>query len=183
MLIASKDKTIFDKLKAQLSNEFEMEDLGAARKILGMEIHRDRKAGKLYLSQKKYLEKVLERFNMTDYKLVSTPLAAHFKLSFDSWPTSKEEIDKMSLVLYASAVGSLMYAMVCTRPDLSYAVSVVSRFMHNSGKYHWNAVKWILRYVKGSFDKCLVFDKFKSTSSDIVGFVDSDYGGDLDRRC
>jgi len=113
-------------LKAQLSNEFEMKNLGAARKIFGMEIHRDRKADKLYLSQKKYLEKVLERFNMTDCKSVFTPLAAHFKLSSDSCPTSKEEIDKMSLVPYASALGSLMYAMVCTKPDLSYAVSVVS---------------------------------------------------------
>jgi len=119
---------------------------------------------------------------MTNCKSVSTPLAAHFKLSSDLCPTSKEEIDKMFSVPYASAVGSLMYAMVCTRPDLSYAVSVVSRFMHNPGKYHWDAVKWILRYVKGSLGKCLVFDKFKSTSSDVVGFVDSDYGGDLDRR-
>jgi len=119
---------------------------------------------------------------MTNCKSVSTPLAAHFKLSSDLCPTSKEEINKMSSVPYASAVGSLMYAMVCTRPDLSYAVSVVSRFMHNPGKYHWDAVKWILRYVKGSLDKSLVFDKFKTMTSDVVGYVDSDYGGDLDRR-
>jgi len=70
-------------------------------------------------------------FNMRNFKSVSTPLATHFKLSFDSCPTSKEEIEKMSHVLYSSAVDSLMYDMVCTRPCLSYAVSVVSHFMHN----------------------------------------------------
>ena len=67
----------------------------------------------------------------------------------------------MSNVPYSSVVGSLMYAMVCTRPDLSHAVSVVSRYMHNPGKDHWKAVKWILRYVKGTIGKGLVFDKKK----------------------
>nr|GMD85028.1 Retrovirus-related Pol polyprotein from transposon TNT 1-94 [Ipomoea batatas] len=86
MLIASPDMSLVEKLKSQLSNEFEMKDLGAAKKILGMEIHRDRQAGKLYLSQKKYVEKVLDRFNMSNCKPVSTPLGAHFKLSSDSCP-------------------------------------------------------------------------------------------------
>ena len=72
------------------------------------------------------------------------------KLSSDSYPKTKEEIEKISHIPYSSAVGSLIYAMVCTRPDLSYVVSVISRFMHNPGKNHWNGVKWILRYVKGS---------------------------------
>ena len=67
-------------LKTQLQGEFEMKDLGAVKKILGMEIHRDRKVWKLYLSWKKYIEKVLERFEMQGSKLVSTPLASHFKL-------------------------------------------------------------------------------------------------------
>ena len=81
MLIASKDKSLISKLKSQLSEEFEMKDLGAAKKILGMEIQRDRKAGKLYLSQGHYLEKVLGRFSMDNGKAVSTPFAAHFRLS------------------------------------------------------------------------------------------------------
>ena len=86
----------------------------------------------------------------------------------------------MSHVPYASAIGSLMYAMICTRPDLAHAVSMVSRYMHNPGKDHWSAVKWIFRYLKGTSDIGLVFDK--TTTNDVVGFVDSDYGGDLDRR-
>ena len=86
MLIASKDKSLISKLKSQLNEEFEMKDLGAAKKILGMEIRRDRKAGKLYLSQGRYLEKVLGRFNIDNCKAVSTPLVAHFRLSAECCP-------------------------------------------------------------------------------------------------
>ncbi|KAG8499473.1 hypothetical protein CXB51_005963 [Gossypium anomalum] len=131
MLIAAKDKGEIRKVKAQLSEEFEMKDLGPAKKILGMEILRDRKASKLYLSQKGYIEKVLCRFNMQSAKPVSTPLAAHFRLSSALSPQSDDEIEYMSHVPYSSAMGSLMYAMVCSRLDLSYAVSAVSRYMAN----------------------------------------------------
>ena len=75
-----------------------------------------------------------------------------------------------------------MYAMVCTRPDLAYAVSIVSRFMHNPGKAHWEAVKWIFRYLKGYPDLGLVFDQHRADPGGAVGYVDADYGGDLDRR-
>ena len=86
MLIASNDKFSISMLKSQLSEEFEMKDLSAAKKILGMEIQRDRKAGKLYLSQGHYLRKVLDIFNMDNCKAVSTPLAAHFRLSAECCP-------------------------------------------------------------------------------------------------
>jgi len=88
----------------------------------------------------------------------------------------------MSNVPYSSVVGSLMYAMACTRPDLSYVVSVVSRYMHNPRKHHGEVVKWIVRYVKSTVDKGLVFDKNKAVTCDEIGLVDSDYTGDLDKR-
>jgi len=103
-----------------------------------MEIHRDHKAGKLYLSQKKYLKKVFEGFNMGNLSVDS--LVAHFKLLPESWRTSEEEMKKMSQVPYSSVVGKLMHAMVHTRPDLSYAISVVSHYMHNPDKDHWAVV-------------------------------------------
>ncbi|KAG8480197.1 hypothetical protein CXB51_024909 [Gossypium anomalum] len=147
MLIAAKDKREIRKVKAQLNEEFEMKDLGPAKKILGMEILRDRKVSKLYLSQKGYIEKLLCRFNMRSAKPVSTPLAAHFRLSSALSPQSDDEIKYMSHVPYSSAVGSLMYAMVCSRPDLSYAVSAFGR-----------------------------------TEDGVIGYVDVDFAGDLDRR-
>ncbi|KAH9717385.1 hypothetical protein KPL71_021793 [Citrus sinensis] len=141
MLIASKNRDEIERLKKQLASEFEMKDLGDAQRILGMKIHRDKKNESVWLTQKSYLKKVLERFGMDDKtKLVCTPLAPHFKLSFSSCPRSQEERDYMARVPYASAVGSLMYAMVCTRPDISQVVSMVSRYMHNPGKNQWLAV-------------------------------------------
>ena len=179
MLIAAKSKIEITKLKKLLSSGFDMKDLGSAKKILGMEISRDRKSGLLFLSQQNYIKKVLQRFNMQNAKAVSTPIAPHFKLSAAQCPSTDAEIEYMSRVPYSSAVGSLMYAMVCSRPDLSYAMSLVSRYMSNPGKEHWRAVQWIFRYLRGTADSCL---KFGRTDKGLIGYVDSDYAADLDRR-
>ena len=103
-----------------------------------MEIKRDRHSKKLYLSQKEYLKRVLKRFGMNKkMKSVSTPLAPHFKFSDAMSRNNEVEREYMSRVPYTNAIGSLMYAMACTRPDISHAVGVVSRYMHNPGKDHW----------------------------------------------
>src|SRR4051812_31695918 len=93
MLIAAKSMKEITTLKAQLSSEFEIKDLGPAKKILGMEIKRDRKSSLLFLSQEKYIEKVLHHFNMHDANFVSIPIASHFKLSALQCPTSDDDIE------------------------------------------------------------------------------------------
>ncbi|MCO5587924.1 hypothetical protein L7F22_041877 [Adiantum nelumboides] len=85
----------------------------------------------------------------------------------------------MEKVPYSLAIGSLMYAMVSTRPDIAFAVGVVSRYMANLGKKHWEAVKHVLRYLKGSASKCLDFGNIDTS---IVGYTDSDYAGCVDTR-
>ena len=147
-----------------------------------MEIQRDRKAGKLYLSQGHYLEKVLGRFNMDNCNTVFISLVVHFRLSDECYPQFEEDIDRMSNTPNSSTIGSLMYAIVRTRPGLSHAVIVVSRYMHNPGKDHREAVKWILRYVKGTVGKGLIFDRNKASTCAVTGFADSDYASDIDRR-
>eukprot|EP00253_Pinus_taeda_P016645 PITA_16645 len=112
---------------------FDMKDLGGARQILGMEIFRDRSNGKLWLSQQKYIEKIPLRFGMNNVKPVSVPLASHFKISSNLCPNTDEEKEYMSRIPYANVLGCLMYAMVCTRPNISHAVRVVSRYMANLG--------------------------------------------------
>ena len=111
MLIAGSSMREINNLKTRLSAAFEMKDLGPAKQILGMKISRDRSAGTLNLSQELYIEKVLSRFRVNDAKPRTTPLANHFKLSKEQSPKTAEERDHMALVPYASAVGSLMYAM------------------------------------------------------------------------
>uniref|UniRef100_A0A2N9EZR3 CCHC-type domain-containing protein n=1 Tax=Fagus sylvatica TaxID=28930 RepID=A0A2N9EZR3_FAGSY len=140
----------YKRLKSLLHKEFEMKDLGVAKKILGMEICRDREARKLWLSQKNYIRKVLEKFSMLDAKPVSTPLANHFRLS-----------------------GS--------QSDLAHAVSTVSRYMENPGREHWNAVKWIFKYLKGTAEHGILFSRQPGTNS-VVGYVDADYAGEVDDR-
>ena len=106
MLIASKSRSIIDKLKKDLSFKFEMKDLSEAKKVLGMEVERDRRSGKVSLTQKGYLQKVLQRFNVDKYtKSVSTPLAPHFKLFFTMFSKTVEEREYMTHVPYASAIG------------------------------------------------------------------------------
>jgi len=141
ILIASSNLGEIKRLKADLNSILEMKDLGPAKKILGMEISRNRPERKLTLSQAGFAEKVLRRFDMHKSKVVSTPLAAHFKLSADLSPKTDSERKYMEKIPYSSAVGSLMYLMVCTRPDLAQAVSVVSRYLSCPKKGHWETVK------------------------------------------
>jgi len=94
---------------------------------------------------------------MQECKLISTPLPINFKLSSSICPSSEAERMKMSRVPYASALGSLMYAMICTRPDIARAVAVVSRFMADLGKERWNVVKRIIKYIKGTSNVALCF--------------------------
>ncbi|KAF2325740.1 hypothetical protein GH714_034652 [Hevea brasiliensis] len=118
---------------------------------------------------------------MNNAKPVTVPFAAHFKLSADMSLKTDKEMEHMSSVSYLSAIGSIMYAMVCTQPDIAHAVSVVSGHMACPRKEHWQTVKWILRYLKGTKDVGLTFDRANMSDS-VIGYVDSDFAGDLDKR-
>ena len=179
ILIVGQDASVIENLKKDLFKSFDMKDLGPARKILGMQILHDKKAKKLWLSQEKYIERILERFNMKHAKPVNTHLGSHFKLRKRSCSSSKKEKGDIASTIYSSAVGSLMYAMVCTRPNIAHAVGVVSRFMVNLGKDHWEAVKWIFRYLRGSSKLCLTFGDSKLV---LEGYVDANWAGDIDCR-
>jgi hypothetical protein len=94
-------------------------------------------------------------------------------------PKIEEEIEYMSRVPYSSTFGSLMYAMVCTRPNIAHAVRVVSRYMNNLGKEHWEAVKWILRFLRGTATHALCFG---GSNTILQGYVDLDMASDKDSR-
>ena len=116
---------------------------------------------------------------MQNAKPVSIPLASHFKLSKEVCPKTQEEMDYMSKVPYASAVGSLMYAMVCTRPDIAHVVGIVSRYMNKPGKENWMAVKWILRYLRGTKNQALCFGGLNIA---LHGYVDANMACDIDNK-
>eukprot|EP00253_Pinus_taeda_P026018 PITA_26018 len=179
ILVAGSNMQEINVLNIKLENSFAMKDLGVEKQICGMRITRGRKNHKLTLSQSEYIEKVLKMFNMQNAKPVSIPLASHFNLSKDDCPETQEEMDHMFKVPYASVAVSLMYAVVCTRPDIAHAVGVVIRYMNNPRKEHWMVVKWILKYLRGTTNQALCFG---SSNITLQGYVDADMAGDRDNR-
>ncbi|GJY85463.1 retrovirus-related pol polyprotein from transposon TNT 1-94 [Tanacetum coccineum] len=180
MLIAYKSKAEIGSTKSLLKKEFDVKELEEAKKILGIEIVRDRSRKILRVSQSGYVSKILNNFRIDNGKSVKMPLDEHFKLSLKDCPVRDCDVKRMSKVPYANAVGSLMYLM-CTRPDIAYALSVVSRYLANPGKNHWEAVKWILKYLRGTTNVGLVYGTDRGNHVDVTGFVDSDYTKDPDK--
>ncbi|KAH9648839.1 CCHC-type domain-containing protein [Citrus sinensis] len=129
-----------ERLKMELNFAFEIKDLGTATRILGMQIVRDRNLRTLFLTQAVYVKKVLSRFEMSGAKSVSVPLSAHFRLSKLQEPEEDQDLEYMKTVPYSSAVGSIMYSIVCTRPDVAHGVMVVSSSstiqLSKNPKYH-----------------------------------------------
>ena len=121
-----------------------MKDLGEAAYILGIKIYRDRSKRLIGLSQDTYIDKVLKRFNMEQSKKGFLPMSHGMRFSDKQCPLTTNERKRMSKVPYASAVGSIMYAMICTRPDVSYALSIASRYQADPGESHWTLVKIFL---------------------------------------
>eukprot|EP00253_Pinus_taeda_P005362 PITA_05362 len=119
-----------------------------------------------------------------DSKLVNVPIPVGVKLSVEPCPKTQEEEENMSRVPYVSAVGSLMYVMVCTRPNIAHAVELLNRFMSKPGKDQWIAVKRVFRYLCGTSDYGLCYQRRLGLDRllDIHGFVDADWAGDLDQR-
>ncbi|GJQ68502.1 hypothetical protein Trydic_g17075 [Trypoxylus dichotomus] len=168
------------KLKNRSNDRFKMKDLGEANNILGFRITRDRREGKLWIEQEKYIDALLQRFNMTDCKPCSTPLDPNQKLSSEMSPKDDSEREEMEKIPYQSAVGSLLYVAQSTRPDITFAVSLLSRFNNNPGKAHWTAVKRVLRYLKST--KNMKIQYTKEEEQDLHGYCDADWGSDLDNR-
>ena len=177
ILLISKSKSKITELKSMLNTNFDMKDLGPARKILGMVIERNRGKNLLKIHQHDYLLKAVQKFGMSNCKTVNTPLGGHFILSKAQCPSSDSEKLKMELIPYANVIGTIMYSMISTRPDLAFSISLLSRFMSNPGKLHWEALKYLLRYINGSLNIGLHYMK-RSDALDLVGFVDSDFAGD-----
>ena len=123
-----------------------MKDLGDTNHILGMHSVQNKDKKVLFLSQLEYIGKVLMHFNMERGKVWSILLPSYLKLSLSYCPKFDAERVDMAKVPYCSMVGNLIYAMICTRLDISYAVGVVNRYMPSPNKKHWEEVKGVMRY-------------------------------------
>ena len=179
LTIACNNPPALERIKSELKKRFKMHDLGSIKCILGIEVTRDRANRKIYLSQRKHIGDVLDRFQMTDSRPVSTPLSKSDTLSKEDCPQTPEDLEYMKSVPYLSAVGSLMYLSVGTRPDISFAVGALSRFNANPGKAHWKQVQHIFKYLAGTKDLTLCYGLGQDGTS-LQIYSDADYAGDVD---
>ena len=173
LLIACSCTTVLAEVKSKLSHHFEMKDLGEARVCLGFEIYRNRSSRKLWLGQTKYAESIVDRFRMTDAKGVATPL--------ESCLDHLGEDGEVVKVPYREAIGSLMYLMVGTRPDIAFSVSRLARYVEHPTAAHWSAVKRIIRYVKETKHLGIVYGG-QNCGLEPLAYVDADWAGDKETR-
>ena len=180
ILLASSDKNMLMETKRFLSSKFDMKDLDEATYVLGIEIHRDRSRGILGLSQRAYIEKVLKKYNMYKCSASPAPIVKGDKFGTFQCPRNNYESAQMKSIPYASIVGSIMYAQVCTRPDLAFVTGMLGRYQSNPGLDHWKAAKKVLRYLQGTKGLMLTYEK--SDNLEIVGYSDADFAGCVDTK-
>lgn len=174
ILVCTSDEEMLEETKQMLSNKFKMKDLGIVKKFLGIDFDKTEN-GNVTMSQRDYVERVLQRFEMVNCNPRSYPMSeSHYK--------DVDESEKLEDVKpYQELVGCLIYIMTCTRPDISFSVSVLARKMSNPTERDWQAARDVLRYLKGSIDNKLVFCR-SNDEPQIIGFSDSDWAGSHDRK-
>jgi hypothetical protein len=203
LIIGSSSIDNMKNIKKQLSAEYDMKDLGDLDYCLGLAFTRDRVKRTITIGQEKYVKEVLEQFGLSNCWSVPTPGDSKVVLSKNQCPTSSDDIGFMSTIPYREAVGSLLYIMCCTRPDIAFAVNSCARFMSNPGVVHWEAVLRIFKYLKGTMEKSITFGGMIGNREDLgtsgytllneencqvdyskvlLGFSDANFGGCIDTR-
>uniref|UniRef100_H3H5K8 Reverse transcriptase Ty1/copia-type domain-containing protein n=1 Tax=Phytophthora ramorum TaxID=164328 RepID=H3H5K8_PHYRM len=181
MIIAAKTSEEIREVKDALRNAFKMKELGPAKFILGMEIDHDTTAGTLMIKQTRYIDDVVERFGQKHAKPVDNPCAAGLKLSKSQSPGTESERNAMRSKPYRSLIGCLLYIATCTRPDIAFVVTQLSRFLENPGQQHWNAAVRVLRYLKSTRQHGIIYEG-GTGSVRLTAFSDADWGSNLDDR-
>lgn len=156
-----------------------MKDMGEISSVLGIRVTRNRKSGTISLDQTNYIKDLLSRFNMSDCNGLTTPMDANQKLTRMMCPSNEKEAKEMLNVPYRQLVGALQFLVQVSRPDICFAVNVLSRYNENPGKEHWAAAKRVLRYLKGTIDMKITYTK---RPIEIQGYCDADWAGDEDER-
>jgi hypothetical protein len=159
-----------------LKEEFEMKDLGKTKFCLGLQIEHLKNG--IFVHQENYVARVLKRFYMDKSHPLSTPMIVR-SLDVNKDPFRPRENDEELLgpeVPYLSAIGALMYLAGHTRPDISFAVNLLARYSSSPTRRHWNGIKHILRYLRGTMDMGLFFSNV--SKSDLIGYADAGYLSD-----
>jgi transposase InsO family protein len=169
-------------IKNMLSSGFKCKDMGEVHHILGLRVRRDRASRTLSIDQTTYAKSVLEKFNLLQLNPCRTPCDSGSVLSKNDSPKNDDGREQMKNKDYRGLVGSLMYLMTGSRPDIAFGIQCVSKYLNDPGVAHWNAAKRILRYVKGTIGHGLVIDGRGGHGVQLTAYVDSDYAKNIDTR-
>ncbi|GKA08478.1 retrotransposon protein, putative, ty1-copia subclass [Tanacetum coccineum] len=180
ILIMGNNIPMLQDVKSYLGKCFAMKDLGEAAYILGIKIYRDRSKRLIGLCQSAYIEKILRRYYMENSKRGTIPMQDKLKLSKSDGASTPAEKRRMSNIPYASAVGSIMYVVRCTRPDVAFAQNITSQFQQNPGELHWTTVKNILKYLRNTKDMFLVYEGDMKRELRVSCYTDAGYLTDAD---
>jgi hypothetical protein len=178
ILLIKNNIPMMEVIKSSLKKSFSMKDLGEAAYILGIKIYRDRSKRLIGVSQEAYIDKILNGFNMQDSKKCFMSMSHGITLSKKQCPTNPDEQERMRVVPYASAIGSIMYVMICTRLDVSYALSATSKYQSNYSDAHWIIVKNIQKYLRRTKEAFLVFGGEEELV--VKGYSDASFQIDTD---
>ena len=175
LIIMAKTLTQMNGIKRQLNWMFEMKDLGELRHFLGIQVDRDRRNRCLTIHQETYIRTILHRFGMAQSKPVYTPLTPGTKRY-----KATDEDEFVDPKLYQKIIGCLMYTMVCTRPDIAFAVQQLSQYCSKPTKTHYQEAKRVLRYLCGTPTAGIAY--YASESEEVIGYCDADHGSGEDRK-
>ena len=178
LILVAVGKTQMVQLKGELNNLFDIKDIGEPKLIIGIQVERNRENKSITLSQSNYIDTVLKRFKMMDANPIGTPLDSN-KQIMSKQDSNDSSIDKS---LYAQAIGSLLYAAIATRPDIAYAVQALSQHTSNPGPEHWQGVKRVMRYLKGTRDYALTYSGGETVNTVFTAFTDADHASNEGRK-
>ena len=177
---ASNNDEEIKKRKDEIGKEWDVKDVGENEYFLGMRVQQDLEKGTIRLTQRPYWEHVINRFSLEGLTPRNTPLPTGIILDNDMSPKTDSEKKEMDDKPYRSLLGCVMWGQLATRPDLSFAVSLLSLFQSNPGKDHWSALLHVVGYIKNTLDYGLTYTRDSDLSP--TAFVDADYGGCRDTR-
>ena len=174
ILIASDSKIESDRATDEINSKFRITDSGNAEWILGCRITRCRTRRLLMIDQAQFVSTILREFQMEHCNAVRTP-CPKTRLTSDMCPQNDLERDAAASLPYRALVGKCMYLSTCTRPDISYAVRELARFMSNYGRRHYDAAKHLLRYLKGTISRGIIYGDCTDLTPSFRAFCDSDW--------
>ena len=174
LILAGPTDQRIKEVKCSLSKKIEIKDLGKLNHFLGITVEQEDDSA--WIGQPSYTRDLLENFQMQDCKPMSTPADPSMKLL-----KATDEDEVVNKLQYQSAIGSLMYLSLCTRPDIAYAIGNLAKFSGNPNKHHWTALKRVLRYLKDTLDYGILYCR-QETPQEFVGYSDADWAGDVNER-